>query len=65
MPVLIFVFWIALNGRLAWDVLVIGIAVSALVSVFTYRFLGVSIKTSQKNVEQNRLDHRLPVHVAH
>ena len=41
-PLLLFVIWIALNGRLGWDVVVSGAAAAAAVSWFYYAFLGVS-----------------------
>lgn len=48
MPVLFLVFWIILNGRITWDVLLVGIIVTVLVSLFTYKLLGFSWKKERK-----------------
>lgn len=48
MPVLLFLFWIALNGRYTFDVIVTGIIVTILASVFNYCFVGIDFKTEKK-----------------
>lgn len=48
MPILFFLFWMALNGRIAADVMVVGVLVSAVMSWFTYRVLGLSFSTEKK-----------------
>lgn len=40
MPVLLFILWIILNGRITLEIILFGIAVSALVSLFSMRVLG-------------------------
>lgn len=40
MPVLLFILWIILNGRITLEIILFGIAVSALVSFFSMRVLG-------------------------
>lgn len=42
MPVLFLFFWITLNGRITLEVFVLGLFISALISFFTYRMLGIS-----------------------
>ncbi|MDR2167524.1 MAG: Na+/H+ antiporter subunit E [Clostridiales bacterium] len=44
MPILFFIFWIALNSRITVEVVVLGVIVSVLVSLFAYRLLGLSFK---------------------
>ena len=44
MPVLFLLFWIVLNSRITLEVVLIGILVSALMTVFTYRVIGISFK---------------------
>lgn len=40
MPLLLFILWIILNGRITLEIILFGIAVSALVSFFSMRVLG-------------------------
>ena len=40
MPLLLFILWIILNGRITLEIILFGIAVSALVSCFSMRVLG-------------------------
>jgi multicomponent Na+:H+ antiporter subunit E len=40
MPVLLFILWIILNGRITLEIILFGIAVSALVLLFSMRVLG-------------------------
>ena len=42
MFILLFLFWIILNGRLTLDVVVFGLAISAGLTLFTRKFLGLS-----------------------
>ena len=44
MPILFLVFWIILNGRVTVEVVAIGILVSIVMSLFTYRVIGASPK---------------------
>ena len=44
MPILFLLFWIVLNSRFTLEVVLIGIFVSALMSLFTYRIIGISYK---------------------
>lgn len=44
MVVLLFLFWLVLSMRLSLDVIISGIAVSVLVSAFTYKIIGLDIK---------------------
>lgn len=48
MPVLLFLFWVILNGRFTFDVIVVGVLVIIPVSIFNYRFAGISWKTEKK-----------------
>jgi len=48
LPVLLFLFWIVLNGRFTFDVIVVGVIVTILVSIFNYGFAGLSFKTERK-----------------
>jgi len=47
-PVLLFAFWVILNGRFTVEVAVIGILISVLVSLLNYGFLGISLATEKK-----------------
>lgn len=42
MPILFLLFWIILNGRVTAEVLIIGVFVSFLISMFAYRLPGIS-----------------------
>ena len=44
MPILFLLFWIILNSRFTLEVVLIGIFVSALMTLFTYKVIGVSLK---------------------
>ena len=44
MPILFLFFWVILNGRVTVEVVVIGIFVSIIMSLFTYRVIGTSPK---------------------
>ena len=48
MPVLFFAFWIALNTRATDEIMVIGLLVTILISVFTYGSIGLSFKAEMK-----------------
>lgn len=41
MPLLFLVFWIVLNGRITLEVIATGIFVTILVSLFTYKLIGI------------------------
>jgi len=47
-PVLLFAFWITLNGRFTAEVIAIGILISVLASLLNYGFLGISFATEKK-----------------
>ena len=44
MPILYFVIWIILNGRVTAEIVLFGIAVSACITLFTTKVLGYSIR---------------------
>jgi len=44
MPILFLLFWIVLNSRFTLEVVLIGIFVSALMTLFTYKIIGISLK---------------------
>ena len=44
MPILFLLFWIILNGRVTVEVVAIGVFVSILMSLFSYRIIGASPK---------------------
>lgn len=48
MPLLFFIFWIVLNGRFTWDVLLTGVFATLLVTVFTYKLLGIDFAREKK-----------------
>lgn len=48
MPVFLLLFWVLLNGRITLEVLLIGIVVSACVSLFAYKALGIQWKNEKK-----------------
>ncbi len=48
MPVLFFVFWIILNGKITLEICIFGVVISALVFLFAWKFLGYSLKKEIK-----------------
>ena len=44
MPVLFLLFWVVLNGRVTVEVVAIGVFVSIIMSLFTYRIIGAGPK---------------------
>ena len=48
MPVLFLAFWIVLNSRVTLEVAAIGIFISTLMSLFVYRFVGISFDAEKK-----------------
>ena len=44
MPILFLLFWIVLNSRFTLEVVLIGVLVTGLLSLFTYRIVGISFK---------------------
>ena len=48
MPIVLFGFWLILNGRFTVEVAVIGAVVSVLVSLLNYGFLGISFTAEKK-----------------
>jgi multicomponent Na+:H+ antiporter subunit E len=53
MPILFFIFWIALNARITVEVVVLGVIFAALASVFTYRLLGIDFKSQLTTLRQH------------
>jgi len=43
-PVLFLFFWVTLNGRITVEIVVLGVFISIMMSLFTYRILGISPK---------------------
>lgn len=48
MPVLFFILWIILNGRVTFEILVFGVLVSAAVTLFSCRVMGYSLRNDLK-----------------
>jgi multicomponent Na+:H+ antiporter subunit E len=48
MPILFLIFWIVLNSRLTLEVVLIGVIISALMSFFAYKVIGISFKKELK-----------------
>jgi len=48
MPILFLLFWIVLNSRVTLEVVLVGIVVSAGMSLFAYRVVGISFKSELK-----------------
>ena len=44
MPILFLLFWVVLNSRFTLEVVLIGVFVSAGMSAFTYRIIGISFR---------------------
>ena len=44
MPILFLLFWIVLNSRITLEVVLIGVLVSAAMSLFTYRVIGINYR---------------------
>jgi multicomponent Na+:H+ antiporter subunit E len=44
MPILFLAFWIILNARITLEVVIIGLVVAALMSLFAYKAIGISPK---------------------
>ena len=44
LPILFLLFWMILNGRVTVEVVAIGVFVSVIMSLFTYRVIGASLK---------------------
>jgi multicomponent Na+:H+ antiporter subunit E len=50
MPIIFFIFWIALNGRVTLEVVGTGVFATVLMSLLFYRFIGLSPATERKLV---------------
>ena len=50
MALFLFVFWIILNGRLDWDVLITGAVSAILIWLFAIRFTGWSLKKEKQAI---------------
>jgi len=48
LPVLFLAFWVMINARITLEVVVLGIIISAAMSLFTYRYLGVSFGSEKR-----------------
>ena len=48
MPVVYFLFWIVLNGRITVEVIVTGVVTAFLASLLFYRFIGLDSATEKK-----------------
>ena len=48
MPVLYFIFWIILNGRVTAEIIISGLLAAAFVSLLNYRFVGISFQVEKK-----------------
>lgn len=48
MPLLLYAFWLALNGRVSADVLILGVPVTALALLFAYKYCSWSPKSEIK-----------------
>jgi len=44
MPLVLFLLWVVFNGRIAVDVMVSGVVITLLISLFCYRHMGYRIK---------------------
>ena len=44
MPILIFLFWILMNGRITWEIVAFGAVITALVTWFAVKVIGYSVK---------------------
>ena len=61
MPVLFFLFWVALNARITLEVVILGVVVAVLVSAFTYRLLGLNFKEQMTSLRQHGV--YLPIYI--
>ena len=59
MPLLFLFFWVTLNGRITVEVVAIGVFVSIIMSLFTYRVLGIGPK-SEFNIWKNYVTFFIP-----
>jgi multicomponent Na+:H+ antiporter subunit E len=48
MPILLLLFWIVLNGRITAEIVVLGVVVSAAVSVLAYKVIGLKMAGERK-----------------
>ena len=48
LPILFLLFWVVLNGRVTVEVMAIGVFVSVVMSIFTYRVIGANPKNELK-----------------
>ena len=48
MPILFFAFWVILNSRVTLEVVVLGVFISAFMSLFVYRTLGFDFKKERR-----------------
>ena len=49
MPILIFLFWILMNGRITWEIVAFGAVITALVTWFAVKVIGYSVKKEWRN----------------
>ncbi len=50
MPLLILLLWIVLNGKITVEILLFGVAITALITVFAYRVIGYSVKNDLRMI---------------
>lgn len=48
MPLLFFVFWIILNGKITLEICIFGVVISAIVFLFAWKYLGYSLQKEIK-----------------
>ena len=48
MPILYFIFWIILNGRVTAEIVISGLLIAACVSLLNYRFIGISLQVEKR-----------------
>ena len=44
MPVLVFLLWIVLNGRITWEIVLFGLAIALVITIFAVKVIGYSMK---------------------
>jgi multicomponent Na+:H+ antiporter subunit E len=60
LPLLFFAFWVILNSRITLEVIVLGVFLSALMSLFVYRVLGFDFKKELRGWAQT---HRIALYM--
>ena len=52
MPVFFFIFWVILNSRITFEVIITGIIVAFLIGLLFYRFIGLNPRTELKALKK-------------